>query len=259
MALYDTIGVGYPTTRPLDKRLADFLFAHLALPAGAVVVDVGAGTGKYARHGVGLGYRLIAVEPSQTMIDQGGEIPGVRWIKACAEDVIPGLVAQGAMAVLTVHHWQDLERGVANIRGWLHGRSPFLLFTYDPLGFRRFWLTSYFAFLAEDERIFRPRSQMQALLGRHWQDVEVVPFPLPHDLRDQFLAAHWRHPEAYTRPEVLAGMSTFATQDPVLVQAGVARLRADLDSGKWLVEHGAILEGATYDAGYYLLRARDRA
>jgi hypothetical protein len=98
---------------------------------------------------------------------------------------------------------------------------------------------------------------MQRLLQTQWRQLTAFTYPLPPDLRDQFLAVHWRQPEAYTRPEVLAGMSTFATQKPAVVQAGIDQLSNDLDSGAWHRRFGEIQRLDSYDAGSYALRASD--
>jgi hypothetical protein len=46
-------------------------------------------------------------------------------------------------------------------------------------------------------------------------------------------------------------MSSFARID---AEAGLARLRADLDSGHWAERNGHLLDLVTFDAGYRLVR-----
>ena len=45
---YDTIGKDYNQNRRADGRLVDRIAGLLDLPAGAVIADIGAGTGNYA-------------------------------------------------------------------------------------------------------------------------------------------------------------------------------------------------------------------
>ena len=75
------------------------------------------------------------------------------------------------------------------------------------------------------------------------------------------MLAAWRRPHLYLDPEVRAGISTFALADGGEVEAGVARLRADLESGRWEATYGALLERNELDLGYRFLRCvhrRDR-
>jgi hypothetical protein len=81
--------------------------------------------------------------------------------------------------------------------------------------------------------------------------VEVV--PVPWDCRDGFLSAFWRRPEAYLEPAVRAGISTLAKRGEEDLGPGLARLRADLQSGAWARRHGALLALDELDLGYRLL------
>jgi hypothetical protein len=81
--------------------------------------------------------------------------------------------------------------------------------------------------------------------------VEVV--PIPWDCRDGFFSAFWRRPEAYLDPAVRAGISTLAKRSEDELAEGLARLRADLQSGAWARRHADLLERDELDLGYRLL------
>jgi hypothetical protein len=81
----------------------------------------------------------------------------------------------------------------------------------------------------------------------------VEPVPIPHDCTDGFLHAYWRRPHAYLDPQVRAGISAFAQMDDERVEEGLARLRADLESGAWERRHADLLEFEEIDRGYRLL------
>ena len=76
----------------------------------ATVANIGAGTGSYEPSNT-----VVAVEPSKVMIRQrsDGAAPVVRAVAEhlplCANAV------DAALAVLTVHHWSDVEAGVAEM------------------------------------------------------------------------------------------------------------------------------------------------
>ena len=177
MTRYDAIGTGYSRYRLPDARIA----AHLSAAFGDAesVLNVGAGTGSYEP----TGRRVVAVEPSATMIAQrpAGSAPVVQ---ASAES-LPFADGEfdAAMAVLTVHHWSDWRRGLAEMTRV--ARSVVLL-TWDP-AHEGFWLTQDYVpgILALDQRIFPPLDALASALG----GADVRPVPIPHDCTDGFGSA----------------------------------------------------------------------
>src|SRR5262249_33582328 len=109
-----------------------------------------------------------------------------------------------AMAILTVHHWSDLQRGLCELRRVARARAVIL--TFDPNA-PYFWLAEYFPEIVElDKSIMPELGVYERALGR--TSVEVV--PVPHDCTDGFLGAYWRRPHAYLDPRLRAAISTFA-------------------------------------------------
>lgn len=237
-ALYDRIGDGYAGLRRPDPRIAARLRA--ALGPARRVLNVGAGTGNYEPSGLD----LVAVEPSREMIRQRppGAAPCVQAL-AGALPFADGAF-EAALAILTVHHWPDPAAGLAELRRVTRGRIVIL--TFDPAA--RPWLTGYLPGLAALDE-----AQMPAL--RTYADalgpLSVTPLPVPHDCTDGFLYAYWRRPEAYLDPAVRSGSSSFRALPGL--EAGLDRLRADLDSGEWDRRHAGLRGLETYDAGYRLI------
>jgi hypothetical protein len=60
---------------------------------------------------------------------------------------------------------------------------------------------------------------------------DIVPFPLPPDLRDNFAAAAWQNPKRYLEERYRGNISSFQKADPSAVRQGIARLAEDLASG----------------------------
>jgi hypothetical protein len=83
--------------------------------------------------------------------------------------------------------------------------------------------------------------------------VEVMAVPIPRDCVDGFFGAYWARPAAYLDPAVQAGISLFAHPGAA---PGLARLRADLESGAWQARHGHLLAADALDLGYRLVVAR---
>jgi ubiquinone/menaquinone biosynthesis C-methylase UbiE len=99
---------------PLARRVADL--AQVA--EGDHVVDVGSGPGGAAREAARRGARVTGVEPADVMRRVAGWCtfgsPDIEWVEGVAED-LP--LADGSATVLwsiaTVHHWPDLDGGIA--------------------------------------------------------------------------------------------------------------------------------------------------
>ena len=238
-SLYDTIGLNYADLRRPDPRIAQRI--EDALGDAQNVLNVGAGAGSYEPSG----RRITAVEPSAKMIAQRPPSDAT-VLQGSAEDLpFDDKSFDAAMAVLTIHHWSDKAKGVAEMRRVTRGKLVFL--TYDP-SFRDFWLLEYFpALITLDEGQMPKMADYETWLG----DVSVSPVPIPHDCTDGFLAGYWRRPAAYLDERVRAAMSSFwALGD---VSDGLARLERDLTSGEWERRYGHLMKLDALDCGYRLV------
>ena len=83
----------------------------------------------------------------------------------------------------------------------------------------------------------------------------VGPVTFTGNTTDGFGAAYWHRPEAYLDPVVRAGMSVLAQVGDDVLRPGLAKLAADLESGRWHRRHKALLGRESLDAGYRLLIA----
>jgi SAM-dependent methyltransferase len=236
MALYDDLGRA-------DARIAARITA--ALGDAASVVNVGAGTGSYEPPAT-----VLAIEPSQTMIGQrlASAPPAVQ---AVAERLpLRDDCVDAALAVLTIHHWTDVEAGVAEMLRVARHQVAILTCDSTKLG-ADFWLLAEYLPEARqaDEEMAIPISRLITLLD----DPVITPIPVPHDCADGFGAAYWRRPAAYLDPAVQAGISLLARADPATLARGLGRLAADLDSGRWHDQHADLLERDELDLGYCLI------
>jgi SAM-dependent methyltransferase len=239
---YDRIGVNYAALRKPDPRIAARI--EQALGAARSVLNVGAGAGSYEP----ANRDVTALEPSPEMIRQrpAGAAPVVQG----RAEALPFADSSfdAAMAVLTVHHWADKARGLAEMRRVTRG--PIVILTYDP-AFRGFWLADYLPQLvALDEAQMPALADYAASLG----PVDISPVPIPHDCADGFLAAYWRRPRLYLDERVRAAISSFwALGD---VSDALARLASDLDSGAWARRYPGLAELDQCDCGYRLVVTR---
>ena len=252
---YDTIGLSYTKTRQADPRITDALVDLLDLPPNSVIADIGAGTGNYTCALAERGFQVQAVEPSAVMRGQAKTHPRVQWHEGVAEQLpLPDNSVQGCVSTLTLHHFTDLHLALREMRR-VAGNGPLVFLTYDYRQIKPLWLADYFPTLWIDAVHSLPpleeiASEVRAGTGR---SVEIIPFLMPFDLVDLFLAAGWQRPDIYLDPAVRAGMSIFAVGDKTEIEAGLARLRADLDDGTWDKQYGGLRELMEIDAGYRFL------
>ena len=242
MIRYDRAGRTYSLTRQPDPRIGAVI--EHALHRMATVANIGAGTGSYEPSNT-----VIAVEPSHVMITQrrAEAAPAVR---AVAEHLPIGTDAVDAsIALLTVHHWSDVDAGIAEMIRV--ARRRVVILTWDDTVFRQFWLLrEYLPAAAEtDARLAVPITKLVSLLGT----VSIQTVPVPHDCVDGFGGAYWCRPHAYLDETVRAGISMFALTPKPLLAKGLERLRVELSNGAWARRHADLLDVPQLDLGYRLL------
>lgn len=245
MALYDTIGRGYAAYRRPDPRIAAAIDA--ALGDAKSVVNVGAGAGSYEP----AGRDVIAVEPSEVMIRQ--RPAGAAPCRQGTADALPleSKSVDAAMAILSAHHWPNLERGLREMARV--ARERVVMLTWVPDG-PAFWLTAeYFPeIFAHDRTIFPDTTTLRSMLERNVGPARVEPMMVPHDCTDGFLCAYWRRPEMYLDEGRRGAISSFSRVD---AGPGVERLRSDLERGRWAERHGELRKLDALDAGYRIVTA----
>lgn len=242
LSTYDRIGADYKQTRREDTRLARLIARELR--EARTVVNVGAGTGSYEP----ADRFVVAVEPSDVMLQQ--RPPKAAPAAQAIAERLPFRddAFDAAMAVLTVHHWNDQDAGLRELSRV--ARDRIVLLTWDP-SHEGFWLMrDYFPqFLEADRQRLPPVERLLNFLA----DAQVITVPIPHDCADGFLGAYWRRPRAYLNPEVRSGISSFATCRDL---SPLQRLEEHLDTGEWQRRYGELLEAEALDIGYRLVVGR---
>jgi SAM-dependent methyltransferase len=233
--LYDSIGATY--TARIWAALGD----------ARKVLNVGAGTGSYEP----TGRDVTAVEPSALMRAQrpAGAAPCV----AAAAESLPfeDQSFEAAMAVSTVHHWQD---PIAGLREMRRVARRVVVFTHDAsdTGWRRrFWLTRDYLPEFADLVAGRPSvTELARVIG-----ARMEPVLIPWDCADGFFEAYWRRPHAYLDDYVRRGVSVWARVGPEAEQRAVRSLRDDLASGRWAERNRDLLDLKAAELGLRLLIA----
>lgn len=238
--IYDTIGVDYAQHRQPDHRIA--LQIAGALAGCDSVVNIGAGTGSYEPRD----RAVVAVEPSIVMIAQRSR-DAAPAIQGSAEHLpFEDGEFDAAMAVLTVHHWSDLQAGLLEMMRV--ARKRIIVMTWDPRS-PGFWLVrDYFPdILAIDRTIFPPLDLLRSIMG----EIETQIVPVPHDCTDGFLGAYWRRPEAYLDDLVRNSISAFPRITDV--DRRMDQLSNDLASGQWVTKNRRLMSLDALDTGYRLV------
>jgi SAM-dependent methyltransferase len=239
---YETHGRGYSRQRRADPRIAARIEA--ALGGARTVLNVGAGSGSYEPHD----RWVLAVEPSATMRAQRS--PDAAPCLAGSAESIPldDDSVDAAMACVTIHHWQDRAAGLAELRRV--ARGPVVVFTFelaDLIG----WQRDYFAAaVALEEPRFGRIEEVAAELGG---EARIERIPTPADCADGFFEAYWNRPEPLLDPTVRASQSIWQLIGPAAEAQIFDRLAADLDSGKWDEENGALRERDGYEGSLRLV------
>jgi SAM-dependent methyltransferase len=240
--IYDRIGAGYHHSRQADSNLTSLI--RQALSGAERIINIGAGTGSYEPEDA----RLLAVEPSATMIAQRPHNAHPA-ILARADDIpVTDQSFTHAMTVLSMHHWPDRAAAFAEIKRITS--QKFIAVTWLPEN-HNFWLTAdYFPEIQTiDEQIFPSEAEWQ----EHFSHTTIQPIMIPADCQDGFLAAFWQRPERYLDARVRQAMSTFGKIKHL--DEGLNRLRKDLANGAWHRRYGQLLNEDSFDAGYRLFTA----
>ncbi len=240
---YDRIGIGYRTHRLPDPRFAARI--QHALADTKCILNIGAGTGSYEPPSK----RVVAVEPSATMIRQRpvGSAPCVQAVAQALPFADASFDA--AMAILTIHHWSQIAEGLQELRRVTSGKIVIL--TWDPECDEQFWLTR--DYLPEVLAFDRARFPKLAVIERYLGPLEVERLQIPWDCTDGFRSAYWKRPHEYLRPQIQRSISSFAQLDADVVARATKRLAGDLASGEWARRNSELASRDQLDVGYRIV------
>lgn len=242
---YDAHGSGYTKVRRPDPRIAARVVG--ALGDARTVLNVGAGAGSYEP----TDRYVAAVEPSATMRAQRPSHLAPA-IDAVAESLpFDDAAFDAAMAMLTVHHWPDIEAGLHEVRRVTRG--PVVVLTFDGPALERFWLNEYAPELIAVERRRYPTIDLicDALGGTCTVDVVAIPF----DCSDGFGDALYGRPERFLDPAVRKAQSGWGFVDAEAEDRAVDQLLVDLGSGEWDRRHGHLRTRPAYEGAVRLVTA----
>lgn len=243
---YNAHGQQYSGHRRTDPRIAKYV--HEALGNASTILNVGAGAGSYEP----TDRYVTAVEPSQVMRAQRG--PGrVPAIIGKAESLpFDDHSYDAAMAMVTVHHWLYMKKGLKEMKRVAKERM--LVLSFDPGALNDFWMAEYAPELIEVEKLRYPAIDfvVEALGGK----ADVMSIPVPLDCVDGFQEAFYGRPEAFLDPEVRKAQSAWGFLEKGKEQEIVNRLKKGLESGEWDQRFGHLRKQETLTCALRLIVAK---
>lgn len=242
---YDRLGLGYSEVRRPDPRIEAAIWT--AFGEARSVLNVGAGSGSYEPRD----REVIAVEPSPVMIAQR-PAEAAAALQGVAESLpLEDRSVDATMGVFTLHHWDDVERGLAEVRRVTRRRAVFLTLDLDVTA--EMWLCrDYLPEIVEhDRRMFPSIAQLEWMLP----NVRVETVAAPGDCSDGFCIALWSRPEAFLDPDVRRASSIWHVLPDEVAERGLEQLRRDLAGGEWDRRYGELRDRPSLDIGLRLLVA----
>jgi SAM-dependent methyltransferase len=202
-----------------------------ALGDARTVLDVGAGTGAGS---------YAPTDRDVTAVEPAGDLP-------FADDTF-----DAAMTTFSLHEWDDLERGLTEVRRVTRG--PIVVLTFDPDRIEHSWLAEYAPeVLAAEARRHPALPRIADALGA--DTVTSTPLPIPFTCVDGFAEAYYARPERLLDPGVRKADPAWGLVDEFTVRRSVAALRTALESGEWDRRHGSLRIRPTYEGSVVLVTA----
>ena len=154
-----------------------------------------------------------------------------------------------AMAIITLHHWADVDAGLGEMVRV--ARRRVVVVTFDP----RVWADQWIVRDYLPEILGEPaRPSLQQVLDA-LPAATVQPLLAPRDCTDRMFATLWARPEEYLDPRIRAATSVWHQFPEAVSTRALERLRRDLDSGAWDERYGHLRTTPEWDVGLRLIRA----
>ncbi len=185
------------------------------------------------------GLSLWGIDPSTKMLEQAClKSNKVKWLQGSAEKIPMGdQTFDAAIAILTVHHWDNIEKSFNELSRVLKKGSKLVFFTSTPEQMGRYWLNHYFPKMlcASIDKMPSLRTLEDAAVNTGFRLVGSEKYFIERNLNDLFLYSGKHKPEIYFDSRVRSGISSFAMlANEAEITFGLEQLQKDLSIGKFL-------------------------
>jgi len=231
--IYDQIGKSYNFSRKADPYITHRLYELLISRQEGIYLDIGCGTGNYTIALAKKGICFYGIDPSRKMLAiAAANSNNVRWLNGTAE-AIPAHddLFNGAIAILTIHHWDDLGKGIKELARILKPGGRLVIFTATPEQMQGYWLNHYFPSMIERSMLQMPSQEIisKALFQAGFVSFHIEKYFITNDLNDYFLYSGKHHPEYYFDADIRDGISSFAAiANQSEIASGLKHLKTDL-------------------------------
>ncbi|MEP6948572.1 MAG: methyltransferase domain-containing protein [Ginsengibacter sp.] len=251
--LYNIIGTDYNATRQSDPYIAGRLLQHLNPQITGTYLDIGCGTGNYTISLAGEGINFWGIDPSEKMIREAKTKSGKPvWLIGSAEQIpANNQHFNGAIAVLTIHHWTHVEKSFNELSRVLKNDGRLIIFTATPEQMKGYWLNHYFPGMLRRsiDQMSSFESIQSAAQKAGFTTTATEKYFIQKDLKDLFLYSGKQRPEIYFNHLTRKGISSFAalsTKDEM--HRGLLQLQSDIDTK----EFEGVKSTFNTDSGDYL-------
>lgn len=237
-ALYDKIGTEYDITRKADPEITRRVINLLQVVNKRKVIDLACGSGNYTIALSKLGLSMSGVDISEEMINKAKQKNDtINWFHADIENLpFDNNNFSGAICTLAIHHFRDLLRIFKEVNRVLQSGSRFVIFTSSPEQMKNYWLNEYFPEMMEKSIAQMPSINLvsKALKENGFNMLGYESYMIQPNLQDFFLYSGKYRPELYLKPEVRAGISSFASlARKEEVDSGIRKLEAEISNGSF--------------------------
>lgn len=223
-------------TRRADAGLSDMLAAALAQSSQGHYLDIGCGTGNYTIALAAKGGDWVGLDLAAAMLARArAKAPSLSWVEARAEALpFASGIFDGLTCILALHHMADIAVVFREMARVMRATAKLVIFTATPTQARANWLAAYFPdMIARDAACLPSLAAIDAAakaagLTRHAH----AAFHITETTQDRFFYSGKHRPEIYLDAQVRANMSPFRLIEHAELTAGLAALKADIDSGQ---------------------------
>ena len=213
------------------------MFYHLNPINKGWYLDIGCGTGNYTSKLHTKETKFIGIDPSQKMLNKAQEsFPNILWKLGTAEDIpLENESVEGVVGTLTLHHWNDLEKGFSELFRVMRNYTNIVFFTATPEQMKGYWLNHYFPKMMNDSIKQMPSlddvkfaMNQVGFNTEHTENYFIKP-----DLQDKFLYCGKHNPELYFNENIRHGISSFSSLANIKeIESGLNKLRHDINREK---------------------------
>jgi SAM-dependent methyltransferase len=221
----------YDETRSASPSVVRELRKALKRAPGTRLADIGGGTGNYSLALKAQGWQPIVIDRSPAMLARASA-KGLQTVEADAQNLPFGDATFDAATMISMlHHVENRSAALAEARRILRPGGRLVLMGFTGEDAASMWILDYFPITRPwMEATHPPRSALATELPGS----AVVPFQF-EDMKDASLAALSADPERVLHAAQHDQTSFFERlrrDHPAELEAGLARLRADIAAGR---------------------------